>query len=100
LLLNRYKDIDYVFNLAWNNGIELINKAIGKRNEQRDWEMWLSVYPNMDKKTFVSFEKFQQKGRELPQNNFTTAEIIEKAEEIRKIHQGIHEGVNSPPPKS
>lgn len=93
MLLNRYKDVDFVFNLAWNNGIELINKAIEKRNEQRDWEMWISVYPNMDKKTFISFEKFRKKGRELPQNNLTTAEIIEKAEEIRKIHQGIHEGI-------
>lgn len=95
MLLERYSCIDFVLNLYWEDGINLINKAIEKRNEQRDWEMWISVYPDMDKKTFVPFEKFRGKKQTpgKPKKELTKAEIIAQAEEIRKLHQGTHEGV-------
>lgn len=84
-----------MYNLNWIDGIELINKALEKRNEQRDWDMWISIYPNMDKNTFIPFEKFRAT-KQIQQNKnitLTNDEIIAKAEELRKIHQGIHEGV-------
>ena len=97
MLLSRYNNIDFVYNLSWIDGIELINKAIEKRNEQKDWDMWLTLYPNMDKKTFISFDKFRGKKQVKVINNtkLTKEEIIEKAEELRKLHQGKHEGVVS-----
>jgi hypothetical protein len=89
--------MDYINNLDWIDGIELINKAILKQRERQEWEMWLTLYPNMDKKNFISFEKFKSNQRSAkpkkPKKVLTDDEIIEKAEEIRKIHQGKHEGV-------
>lgn len=95
MLLTRYNNIEFVNNLSWQDGIKLINKALEKQTEQRDWDMWISIYPNMDKKSFIPFEKFRGKKQNLikKENNLTKNEIIERAEEIRKLHQGKHEGV-------
>jgi hypothetical protein len=92
--LTRYSNIDYINRLDWIDGIELINKAILKQRERQEWEMWLTLYPNMDKKNFIPFEKFKSKQRTgKPKKILSNNEIIEKAEEIRKLHQGKHEGV-------
>lgn len=81
--------------MNWQDGINVINKAIEKQNERRDWELYCTVYPNMDKKTFVPFEKFRGKKQVINKSKkeLTKDEIIAQAEEIRKLHQGIHEGV-------
>ena len=71
----------------------MINKAIEKRNEQKDWDIWLSIYPDMDKDTYIPFEKFRSKAVKVSRVTESTEEIIARAEELRKIHQGIHEGV-------
>ena len=81
--------------LYWQDGIKLINKAIEKKQEKRDWELYCTVYPSMDKKTFIPFEKFRGK-KQMPgklKKELTKEEIIAQAEEIRKLHQGKHEGV-------
>lgn len=97
MLLSRYGNIDYVNKLSWEDGIGLINKAFEKQDEQRDWEMWVSIYPQMDKKSFVPFGKFRSKKHFAPNivknKAMTKDEILEKAEEVRKLHQGKHEGV-------
>ena len=85
--------------MYWIDGIALINKALEKRSEQREWEMWVSLYPNMDKKTFIPFDKFRGKSNKsantasVERKKMTKEEILEKAEELRKLHQGTHEGV-------
>jgi hypothetical protein len=81
--------------MNWIDGLKLINKALEKQNEQREWEMWISIYPKMDEKNFISFEKFKSKKQVKSQakKHLTAQEIIEQAEEIRKLHQGTHEGV-------
>ena len=96
MLLSRYSSLDYVNKLPWKKGINLINKAIEKRNEQRDWEMWISIYPNMDKVNFIPFEKFRSKARApIKQTKLSNEEIIEQANELMKFHQGKHEGVEN-----
>ena len=87
--------------MYWEDGITLINKAIEKRNEEKDWEMWIAIYPNMDKKTFISFDKFRGK-KEDPsktprkqKKNLTDAQIIAKAERLSKNYKK-----RLPPPKS
>jgi ribosomal protein L44E len=59
--------------------------------------MWLSVFPNMDKKSFISYEKFRGNSTKAISNNnskkLSKIEIIDKCEEIRKIHQGKHLGI-------
>ena len=95
MLLERYGSIKFVNKLLWRDGIKLINKALEKRNEQREWELYVSVYSNMDKETFVSFDKFRGiKSTNKPiKKGLTKEQILEKAEEIMKIHQGTHEGI-------
>jgi hypothetical protein len=85
--------------MYWEDGITLINKAIEKRNEEKDWEMWIAIYPNMDKKTFISFDKFRGKKEvatpSKQKKNLTDKEIIAKAERLSKNHKK-----KLPPPKS
>ena len=82
-------------NLCWIDGIELINEAMKKIQEQKDWEMWLTLYPNMTKENFIPFEKFRNKtiDEKETKKELTSAEIIERAESKRKLHQGTHKGV-------
>ena len=96
MLLTRYGNIEYVNNMFWVDGIELIHKAREKEQEEKVWDMWISLYPNMDKKSFMPFSEFHKK-QVTPiitdNKKLTKEEITEKAEEIRRLHQGIHEGV-------
>jgi hypothetical protein len=97
LLLHRYNNIDYILELNYINGIELINKAREKESERSAWEMWLTLYPNMDKKNFIPFSKFYQKQTEpqIRKATLTNEEIIAKNEELRLAHQGKHKGIKT-----
>ena len=75
-------------------GINLINKSYEKVVEEKDWNLYCGVYPNMDKESFISFENFKNKKQDM--NNAkhkTNDEILAKAEGIVKVHQGKHEGI-------
>ena len=37
--------------------IVLFAKLKEKELEQRTWELWLAMYPNMTEKTYISFEE-------------------------------------------
>ena len=95
LLLHRYHNIDYVMNLSWIDGIELINEAMEQKQDKRDWEVWLSIYPTMTKENFIPFEKFKSKNisKDDVKKELTSKEIIERAESKRLLHQGKHKGV-------
>ncbi|MEY2669790.1 MAG: hypothetical protein RLZZ577_106 [Bacteroidota bacterium] len=74
--------------LDWQDGINQINKAVEKITEQKEWEMWLTLYPDMDKNNFMSFEKFRQKGkRQSVENNTSDEDILKKVAEIKRVHQ-------------
>jgi hypothetical protein len=95
LLLERYSNIEYVNNLHWKDGIELISKAFEKRAEQRDWELWASFYPFNDGKVYKTFKEFRgnkQNGKNV-KRNMSNEEILAKAEEVRAIHRGEHKGI-------
>ena len=83
--------------MNWTDGILLINKENKKINEQKEWEIWRSVYPDMDKDTYISYEDFRIKNSEVSQQInkpiLTQNEILAKADEIKRLHQGTHEGV-------
>lgn len=56
----------------------------------------MSLYPSMDKKSYISFEKFVKDitiAENISVEKVTNDEILEKTEEIKKIHQGKHEGI-------
>lgn len=83
-----------MLNLDYDTGISLINKAYEKTIEQHDWDLYISIYPNMDKDSFISFEQFKNKKKlNNKQTSMSNEDILKKAEEVKKIHQGKHEGV-------
>jgi glycerol-3-phosphate O-acyltransferase len=84
-------------NLNWDTGAELIIKALKKTEEDKAWDMWLTLYPNMDKKTFIPFSDFfkQSTTKQVAKTPQTKDEILAKAEELRLAHQGKHEGIKT-----
>ena len=82
MLLSRYSDINFVLNLDYELGIKLINKALEKQQEDRMWLLYAGIYPNMDKKTFVPFEKFFKKPKDIKVSKRPAEEILQEAMEI------------------
>jgi hypothetical protein len=76
-------------NLPADEGISLIKQAIDKEIEERAWQLWVSVYPHMEKE--YPFEKLlndiKSKNSQEKQPQLTAAEVIEKAERIRMAHR-------------
>jgi hypothetical protein len=96
LLLSRYKQIEYILELGWVESIELTNRAIEEISKQKDWEMWLTLYPNMNKENFIPFDKFRKgKTNTAAQTKKpkTKEEILQIAENTRLVHQGKHKGI-------
>lgn len=82
LLLFRYSNMEYILNLDIIEGILLINKAFEKREERKAWDMWLTLYPNMNEEKFMPFSEFHDL---LTGKNLSTKskeEIIAECEEI------------------
>lgn len=69
--------------MDFEDGFELILKAFEKREEEKAWQMWLTLYPNMTKEKFMSFSEYYQKLRQ-PISTRSTEEILAEVEEIRK----------------
>ena len=76
----------------------LLLKAIGQREEQKAWDMWLVLYPHMilpqpgAKKPMLKFQPFSKflgklRGPQTENTDLTTEEIIAKFEDVRKRHQ-------------
>jgi hypothetical protein len=64
--------------------IELLELAIEKREEEKAWQMWLTKYQNMDKKSFIPFSQFYKKAISTEINQRPTEDILKEVEEIRK----------------
>lgn len=69
-------------------GLELIKKAYEEKTNSMVWDMWISLYPNMDKDSFISFEAFKRqmigdshKPKAKPK---TKEEIYKQADDILK----------------
>ncbi|WP_157800950.1 hypothetical protein [Bacillus solitudinis] len=59
-------------------------EANEQENEKKAWDVWLSKYPHMDEKTFVSFEDFYKNKKEHKKAvKQTDEEVIAYAEKIR-----------------
>ena len=75
--------MNYISKLPIKSGIKLIYKALEKREEQKAWDMWLTLYPRMNEKTYFSFTDFY-KNKLKPISTRPTDEILAEVEEIRK----------------
>ena len=80
--------------MCWEDGINLINKAQEKVTEQFEWQLYCSILPHSSEKD-LTFDKFRNKKKTInnKKENLSIEEILEKAEELRKVHQGKHLGV-------
>ena len=59
--MDRYNDLTFILDTPFLIGLKYIKKAIEKENEKSLWEVWLTLYPIMTKKNFVSFADFKGK---------------------------------------
>ncbi|WP_136711314.1 hypothetical protein [Clostridium tyrobutyricum] len=84
MLLSRYGSS--VLDLDIYYGFELIKKVYENRNNERLWDMWLALYPNMDKDHFISFEDYKNKiignPKKPKSKSKTKKEIYEQADRI------------------
>nr|UVN08422.1 MAG: hypothetical protein [Bacteriophage sp.] len=89
LLLSRYSNLDYILNLGFYEGYEIILKAYKKELEDKAWDRWLVDYRNMTKDNFISFEEYKDKlfTTNIVQDKYLTKEeLLKEAAEIeRKI---------------
>jgi hypothetical protein len=65
-------------------GLKMLAYQIDIQQEKKVWDMWLSVYPNMDKDNFIPFSEYKEKATTPRQvSKQSTQEIIEQAKRIR-----------------
>lgn len=78
--------MSYILDLDTEMFIDLVGKAIEKNFEDRVWDRWLAELPQMDKKTFISFDDYKDK---LLKPNATSGksdeDILRDAESILKM---------------
>jgi hypothetical protein len=89
LLLCRYGSFGHVMDLPATEGLELINKAFEKRNEEKAWQMWLMRFQHMTQKNFVPFSQFMKKAIRpmVEESSEPTEDLIAMAEKIKAADQ-------------
>ena len=81
--------MDYILNTNFAEGISIITKAKEKETDQIIWEMWLSLYPNMNKDNFISFNDFKNKITNNKKNkNQTDDEMLAKVKILNAAFGG------------
>jgi len=86
LLLTKYSNIQYILDLPFLYGVKFIRKAIKEHREKKMWEMWLSLYPHMTEKTYISFEDY--KGQFEPKKEQTGDEMLAKVKLLNAMFGG------------
>ena len=88
LILCRYNNPDYVLNLDFEEGLEIIKTAYDKQAETRLYSQWLMDYLMMDKDTFISFEDYKNKfkigNKNINKTKKSKDEIIAMAMKVRE----------------
>lgn len=78
--------MSYLLEMDLVDGTSLIRQAMDQVQQNRAYQLWVAVYPHMEKPLpFEQFYKPQPKQIEKP---MTAKEVIERSERIRKAHQG------------
>ena len=82
--------MDYVLDLPFLEGADLMAKAIEKNQEQYTWEMYLAVLPNFTETTYKTFEEFKREAMKPStpvRTSLSTEELIAQAERIKQADQ-------------
>lgn len=96
IILSRYNNIEYVMNLGFFEGSNLIGKANIKIAEERLFTQWNMEHIYMDKENYISFEEYKNKAfgninthikntkKVTKEEAITDAEIIRKLDTLNK----------------
>lgn len=65
----------------------LLNEAHKKKHEEEAYQLYVSVYPNFTKESFIPFDKFYtpQKKQEVVEEK-TAEQIIKEVRDLMKSH--------------
>ncbi len=79
--------MSFIMQLDVETLANLIVKAYEKELEDSLWEQWLAELPNMDKKSFISFESYKNKRLNTQESstNVQDDKVLEDAENILKM---------------
>ena len=67
---------------------QLLGDAYKKDFEDRLWQQWLSVYPNMSKENFISFQDFKKGTLKPKLEKVDIKEVLRDAGNIKAMDQG------------
>ncbi|MBC2721840.1 hypothetical protein [Desulfosporosinus sp.] len=70
--------------------VKLLNAAQKKESEDSLWEMWLTLYPKMNKDNFESFEDYKNRAIKsvVRATEKTSEEIISELMPVIAAHEG------------
>lgn len=94
--MRRYSNLEYIENLNIDDFLELVDLAEIKEVEEDLYKVWVSMYPHMDKNSFISFEDFKKKNIRKQMNKkvkpMSDAEILIMVNNIRLKKESQSDG--------
>ena len=82
-LLSANYQMDHINKMPLSFGCKVIFRELEKKEERKAWEMWLTLYPNMNKENFMPFSEFFRMQKE-PISKRPKEDILEEVERIRE----------------
>lgn len=68
--------------LPLRNITRLLIKAKEKEDRKEAWDLYVAVYPNMNKETYIPFDEVYQPGKRVKTVEKTEEEILKDVKEI------------------
>ena len=77
--MQRYSNIEFLYNLEFEIAIDLIIKAYEETEKEKLFKLYVNIYPYMTEENFMSFEEYYSEClRNSNQSKKTAQEIIEE----------------------
>ena len=90
--MSRYGNIEFVFRLDYQDGLDLYTKAKQEKQKDRKYLVWSHLYKHYTEKNFMSFEEFctasSPKKPETIGKKKTAKELIEESNAIKRQIEG------------
>lgn len=77
--------------ISLENITKLINEAYEERLDNRAWQVWANLYPNMGNENFISFTEFKKKF--YKRGNYTKKSFSDIEKEMNKVIQAYERQV-------
>lgn len=76
-MYERYANPQFFFDMEIEEGVELINHIYEKKREEKAYQLYTSIYPNMTTETYIPFEDFYK-----PEKQGEETEDVRTVEDI------------------